>query len=67
MSIALPITAAAWTVLFAFGIALAGFGWEYRRRPIFPEPSHWTNDLAFAVMCAGRAVVFAAVLLFVAG
>lgn len=61
------ITAAAWTILFAFGVALAGLGWEYRRRPVYSAPEHWTNDVAFAVMCAGRAVVFLAVLLFVGG
>lgn len=63
----LPLTATAWTVLLALGVALAGLGWEYRRRPIFAEASHWTNDVAFAVMCCGRAVTVLAVALSVAG
>lgn len=64
---ALPLTAAAWTVLLASGFILAGLGWEYRRSPVYVEPDHWTNDVAFAVMCVGRAVVFLAVALFVGG
>jgi hypothetical protein len=63
----LPIDAAAWTVLFAAGVAMAGLGYEYRQRPIFSTPQHWTNNAAFAVMVTGRAVVFAAVVLHVAG
>lgn len=64
---ALPLTAAAWTVFFAVGVALAGLGWEYRRRPVYADPEHWTNATAYAVMCAGRVMVFAAVLHFVGG
>lgn len=63
----LPIDAATWTAFFAIGIAMAALGYEYRERPIFSDPDHWTNNAAFAVMCAGRAVVFAAVMLHVAG
>lgn len=65
--IALPLTATAWTVLFAVGIALAALGTEYRARPIFDAPDHWTNNAAYAVMVTGRAVVFLAVVLSVAG
>lgn len=64
---AFSLTAAAWTALFALGVALAGLGWEYRRRPVFSDPHHWTNDIAYAVMAVGRAITFTAVLLFVAG
>lgn len=63
----LPLTAMEWTVLFAAGISMAGLGYEYRQRPIFSAPQHWTNNAAFAVMVTGRAVVFAAVVLHVAG
>ncbi|WP_295808491.1 hypothetical protein [uncultured Nitratireductor sp.] len=65
--IPLPIDATAWTVLFAVGVALAALGTEYRDRPVFDTPDHWTNDAAFAVMCCGRAVVFLAVALVVGG
>ncbi|MGB3540718.1 MAG: hypothetical protein WBA42_21400 [Mesorhizobium sp.] len=63
----LPIDAATWTVFFASGVAMAALGYEYRQRPVFSDPGHWTNGLAFSVMCVGRAVVFAAVVLHVAG
>lgn len=63
----LPIDATTWTALFAAGVAMAALGYEYRQRPIFSAPQHWTNNAAFAVMCVGRAVVFAAVILHVAG
>lgn len=63
----LPLDAYTWTVFFAVGVAMAAIGYEYRLRPIFPVPQHWTNGVAFSVMCVGRAVVFAAVVLHVAG
>lgn len=65
--ISLPLDAYTWTAFFAAGIAMAALGYEYLRRPIFAAPTHWTNHAAFAVMCVGRAVVFAAVVLHVAG
>ena len=67
MSIALPLTASAWTVVLAVGVTLAGLGYEYRRRPVYADPGHWTNDTAYAVMVTGRAVTFLAVALFVGG
>lgn len=63
----LPIDAYTWTVFFAIGVAMAGLGYEYRQRPIFSAPQHWTNNAAYAVMCVGRAIVFAAVVLHVSG
>lgn len=65
--IALPLTPFAWSMLAAAGFLLAGLGYEYRRCPIFAEPTHWTNNAAYAVMCCGRAVVFLAVALAVGG
>jgi hypothetical protein len=63
---AFPLTPESWTVLLAVGLALAGLGWEYRRRPVYQGP-HWTNDVAHAVMVTGRITFFVAVLLFVGG
>jgi hypothetical protein len=35
----MPLSMTAWTVLLAVGVALAGLGYEYERRPIYAEPS----------------------------
>jgi len=63
----MPMTLTAWTVLLAVGIALAGLGYEYERRPIYSDPSHWSNAAAYAVKVIGRMVVFLAVALFCIG
>ncbi|TPL45334.1 hypothetical protein [Mesorhizobium sp. B2-4-6] len=63
----MPITATAWTVLLALGVALAGLGYEYGRRPIYDDPAHWTNTMAHSAMVIGRLLTLLAVLLFVGG
>jgi hypothetical protein len=57
----------AWTVLLAVGVALAGAGYEYERRPVFSDPSHWSNAVAHTVKVIGRMLVFLAVALFCIG
>jgi uncharacterized membrane protein YccF (DUF307 family) len=66
MPITLPLTGAAWSILLAASFALAGVGTEYLRRPVYEGP-HWSNDIAAAVMWSGRAGVWLALFLFVAG
>jgi hypothetical protein len=61
------MTLTAWTVLLALGVVLAAAGYEYDRRPIFAEPTHWTNAAAYAVKVIGRMLTLLAVLLFCAG
>lgn len=63
----MPLTTATWTMLFALGVVLAGAGYEYGRRPIYADPAHWTNSVAYAVMIIGRMITLLAVFLFVAG
>lgn len=60
-----PLTAMEWTVLLTVGIGLAGLGYEYRQRPVFSDPDHWTNNAAYAVMTMGRSIVYAVILLAV--
>lgn len=63
----MPISMTAWTVLLALGVVLAGLGYEYDRRPIFTDPGHWSNSIAYAAMVIGRLLTLLAVLLFCAG
>ncbi len=65
--LSLPLSPESWVAIFSTGIILAGLGWEYRQRPVFDEPTHWTNGLAYATMVVGRIIVFGAVCLFFAG
>lgn len=66
MGFALPLSGFVWTSLFAFGAALAGFGYEFRQRPIYKDMTHWTNDIAYSIMISGRVVVFICVALALA-
>ncbi|MBN9074577.1 MAG: hypothetical protein J0H34_23820 [Rhizobiales bacterium] len=61
------MTLTAWTVLLALGIVLAGLGYEYERRPVYADPAHWSNAVAYAVKVIGRMLVFLAVALFCVG
>lgn len=65
--ISLPMSGTAWTVLFAIAIGMAALGTEYRDRPIFAAPEHWTNHVATAVAWTGRALVVALVVVVVGG
>jgi hypothetical protein len=57
----------AWTVLLSIGVALAGLGYEYERRPVYADPAHWSNAVAHTVKVIGRMLVFLAVILFCIG
>lgn len=63
----MPLSTTAWTCLLAIGVALAGAGYEYDRRPIYSDPGRWTASVAYAVMVIGRMLVFLAVALFCIG
>lgn len=65
--ISFPMSPTAWTVLFAIAVGMAALGTEYRDRPIFAAPEHWTNHVATAVRWTGRTLVIALVVIVVGG